>query len=222
MRNSKTTTGGRPRAKVLVLGLAGLCMASAALAGCSSSDSSSSEPVDREAGSASSDQGSSYKVGDKGPGGGTVFYVDESAAVGSRYMEAAPKTWNSTSADPQDSIEWCSNTETLIAGTFGTAIGTGKTNTDNMVAGGACTSGAANIVRGYGSAGAPAGSWSLPSLEELKALDVSGVGALPRDFFYWSSSQGGAEDAWFAFTGADRQLTDFKDNTYRVLPVRAF
>ena len=32
-------------------------------------------------------------VGDTGPGGGRVFYVDEMAADGSRYMEAAPKSW---------------------------------------------------------------------------------------------------------------------------------
>jgi hypothetical protein len=156
-----------------------------------------------------------------GPGGGKVFYVDENAATGSRYMEAAPNTWDGGSADP--GIAWCSNTTTLIAGTFGTAIGTGKTNTDNMVA--ACTSGAANSVRGYSSPGAPAGSWSLPSKEELNALNVwslqnPNAGGLTGNR-YWSSSQDGATLAWGLSTSAGPGFAA-KDSPLSVRPVRAF
>ena len=162
-------------------------------------------------------------VGATGPGGGIVFYVNEAAATGSRYMEAA-------TADSSSGIAWCSNTTSLITGveTFTSAgsapvIGSGNTNTDLMVAGGACTSGAAVSARAYGTATAPAGSWFLPSLSELNALygqrDVVG-GFAAVD--YWSSSQVGATFAWTQFFGAFNQGSANKLNAYRVRPVRAF
>ena len=180
-------------------------------------------------------KGGTCVLGDTGTGGGTVFHVDEGAAPGSRYIEAAPNTWNGDSADP--AIAWCSNTTTLIAGTFGTAIGTGKTNTDNMIAPGACTSGAANIVRAYSGGGV---EWSLPSQDELIALDVwsfqnSNAGGLVDDFYYWSSSQGanygnqfGIDDP-YAFVqkvggggGSAHHYAGYKHSWFSVRAVRAF
>jgi len=153
-----------------------------------------------------------YSVGDTGPGGGIVFITPTTSGnTTGQYFEAAP------SALP--GLAWCNNYPTLIAGTFGTAIGTGKTNTDNMVAGGACTSGAANSVRGYGTAGAPAGSWFLPSKDELTALYTSGVGGTLG--WYWSSSQISNTDTWqlnpaSGVTNADKNASD------DARPVRAF
>jgi hypothetical protein len=164
-------------------------------------------------------------LGDVGPGGGIVFYVNPANTPGSNYMEAAPNTWNGGSADP--SFGWCSNTETFITGTFGTAIGTGKANTDNMVAAGACTSGAANSVRAYAGA-LSAGSWSLPSLDELNELDVLGGGGLTAFALYWSSSQSESDAgrAWGQDVGygggSDHQFTGSKSFTGDVRPVRAF
>ncbi len=43
-------------------------------------------------------------IGDTGPGGGKVFYVNEANPAGSRYMEAPPNTWNGGSEDP--SLAW--------------------------------------------------------------------------------------------------------------------
>jgi len=117
-------------------------------------------------------------VGDTGPGGGTVFYVDETAGDGSRYMEAVvagtTPAWDDTNGGSY--YQWCVGTGQTNNVTTGTAIGSGTTNTDNMVA--ACTSGAANSVRAYTGGGLLAGSWSLPSLDELNALD-----ALDANFF---------------------------------------
>ncbi len=163
---------------------------------------------------------SAYVVGATGPGGGKVFYVDMSRPVGSRCFEAAPNTWDGGS-DP--GIAWCSNTSTSIAGSFGTAIGTGKANTDLMVASGACTSGAANSVRSYTGGRM---SWSLPSLDELNALDVSGVGGLTTGY-YWSSSQSAAAYAWGQYVGAgggsiNQNSSVPKTYPISVRPVRAF
>jgi hypothetical protein len=101
-------------------------------------------------------------------------------------------------------------------------IGSGKTNTDLMVAGG-CTSGAAVSARAYGTATAPAGSWFLPSLAELNALyaqkDVVGGFAAGN---YWSSSQDGANFAWFQNFGNGGQAGASKNGALDVRPVRAF
>ncbi len=158
-------------------------------------------------------------VGDTGPGGGKVFYVNPTDVLGSNYMEAAPNTWSGGSADP--AIAWCDNTPTLIGGTFGTAIGTGAANTTLMT--GACSSGAANSVRAYSATGAPAGSWSLPSKDELNQLYINRVsvgGFAAAD--YWSSSQDDAVFAWFQNFDLGYQFFDGKFVTLRVRPVRAF
>jgi hypothetical protein len=160
-------------------------------------------------------------IGDTGPGGGKVFYVDENAATGSRYMEAAPNTWDGGSADP--AIAWCNITSTPISGASGIAIGTGKTNTDNMVA--ACTSGAANSVRGYSSPGAPAGSWSLPSKDENNQLFIqrATVGGFAGGFLaYWSSSQINNVNAWAQSFEIDFASSRNKVTLNRVRPVKAF
>ncbi len=159
-------------------------------------------------------------LGSTGPGGGKVFYVNESNSTGSRYMEAAPNTWSGGSSDRV--LAWCSRTSTSIAGTFGTAIGSGKVNTDNMVASGACTSGAATSVRAY-TGGFGAGTWSLPSKAELNALytqkaTVGGFAAAS----YWSSSQFNAHNAWAQNFIRGFQDSFFKTNDLRVRPVRAF
>jgi hypothetical protein len=157
-------------------------------------------------------------VGNTGPGGGKVFYVNEANATGSRYLEAAPNTWNGGSADP--GIAWCSNTTSLTVGLFGTAIGTGKANTDLMVAGGACTSGAANSAHAYTGGGV---SWFLPSKDELNQLYlqktvVGGFAAV----FYWSSSQTDAISAWSQNFDSGNQVFVDKSDTRDVRPVRAF
>ena len=165
-------------------------------------------------------------VGDTGPGGGEVFYVNESNLDGSRYMEAVvagmSPAWDDTNGG--NYYQWCAGTGQTNNVVTGTAIGSGKTNTDNMVT--ACTSGAANSVRAYTGGGLPAGSWSLPSLDELNALDVSGVGGLLAFNLYWSSSQNDASNAWDQGVGHGGgsfwQYTDFKDLTFHVRPVRAF
>ncbi len=179
-----------------------------------------------------------YVVGDTGPGGGKIFYVDMTRPSGSQCFEAAPNTW-SGGADP--SAEWCSNTLNLLVGTFGTAIGTGKTNTANMVAAvspGPCSSGAGFMAYNYSNGAA--NSWFLPSSDELNQLckyargqsttvadqDVmcNSSGSLQGGFAagrYWSSSQGSPVSAWSQFFFGS-QTPIFKGDALLVRPVRAF
>ena len=160
-------------------------------------------------------------VGNTGPGGGIVFYVNEAASTGSRYMEAATADIAGTSA-------WCSITNGVIAGVetiisaSSSVIGSGNANTDAMIAGG-CTSGAANSVRAYGTATAPAGSWFLPSAAELDQLrsQRAVVGGFTISE-YWSSSQSAARFAFAQYFGNGNQYDNFKYTLYNVRPVRAF
>ena len=62
-----------------------------------------------------------YELRDVGPAGGLIFYID-----GTTYYEAAP-------SDQSDGKLWSNITATLI-GTTGTAIGTGKQNTLDIIA----------------------------------------------------------------------------------------
>jgi hypothetical protein len=167
-------------------------------------------------------------VGNTGPGGGIVFYVNEAATTGARYMEAALSGWN-TGADP--ALEWGVNTggvdcSTLnIAGAVGTAIGTGRDNTNAITT--ACTAAqapAAWAARNYTGGGLATGSWFLPSQDELNQLFLQRavVGGFAADD-YWSSSLVNANDAWSQdFVNGSQSNDDKGSSAYRVRPVRAF
>ncbi|MSW12643.1 MAG: DUF1566 domain-containing protein, partial [Actinobacteria bacterium] len=128
-------------------------------------------------------------VGDTGPGGGVVFYVQASGgtftSTGSdcntacKYFEAAPRGWGdgitvaagettgSSTVDPI--LKWCSNTTSLRNANTKTAIGDGRPNTTtstNSVA--ACTSGAIYHADLY--AGGTKTDWHLPSKDELNQM----------------------------------------------------
>ena len=87
-----------------------------------------------------------YKVGQTGPGGGTIFYVDLTRPEGSRYFEVAPSTWRGGNVGPLAS--WGCYGDP-IAGARGIAIGTGEQNTAAILA--ECTDArtAAQIVDDY-------------------------------------------------------------------------
>jgi hypothetical protein len=144
-----------------------------------------------------------------------VFYDAGTEQSWGRFMEAA-------TADITTLESWCFNTTTLIIGTFGTAIGTGKANTDLMVAGGACITGAANSARAYGTAGAPAGSWFLPSKDELHQLYTQRTVVGFAAGLAWSSSQSAANRAWLQSFDHGGQLNASNSNALNVRPVRAF
>jgi hypothetical protein len=164
-----------------------------------------------------------YAVGDVGPAGGVIFYVNPThAADGWRFLEAAP-------ADQSGGAKWgCFRT--AIAGARGTAVGTGRQNTLDMLAScdepataaGLCANARINGVAG----------WFLPSRDELalmhEHLAVNGVGDFygggkPDNVSYWSSSQQDADmAAHIDFADNGRQHVDDKDFPRRVRAIRAF
>ena len=172
-------------------------------------------------------QGGTCIVGNTGPGGGIVFYVQTATAAAPwRYMEAAPNTWSGGNADGEST--WCNVTNnevpnlldgTTAAVTTATAIGAGFNNTQKMLLG--CTFGAANAAASYNGGGKS--DWFLPSKDELNQLylvktTVGGFGTQ-----YWSSSEVDASIAWQQSIETGNQFNDSsKANLRYVRPVRAF
>ena len=164
-----------------------------------------------------------YKIGDTGPGGGSIFFVDyNDQYAGFNYLEAAPSSCQATKA-------WSSDTtHSLVAvnGWAARAVGSGQANTTAMLADGATsylrdTSGAASYA-----SSCRAGSksdWFLGSLGEMKLMydNLQGVGGFVADY-YWSSSERNAGNAWSQVFGDGNQLDTSKNGTPYVRPVRAF
>jgi DUF1680 family protein len=163
-----------------------------------------------------------YALGDIGPAGGFIFFENPNHAIdGWRYLEAAP-------IDQSAGATWgCFRR--LIDGARGTAIGTGRQNTADMLAacddpGSAahlCASLSLNGVRG----------WFLPSRDELtlmyRNLKAAGIGGFTDgghadNVTYWASSQQTADmSVHVDFADLGRVHGDDKDFPRRVRAIRA-
>ncbi len=187
-------------------------------------------------------QGGTCALGDTGPGGGIVFYIQTATAAAPwRYMEAAPNTWSGGSADPK--IRWCNITNAYVPNLHtgstsdpqtSTAIGAGYSNTQKMLRG--CTYGAANAAASYNGGGKS--DWHLPSKDELNQLRLqrTTVGGFSNDSYLTSSESPYAEDpfadppvptpnyVWTQFlsSGGLMSLSKASDPIGAVRPVRAF
>ena len=166
------------------------------------------------------------KVGQIGPGGGTIFFVDYHQIYSDfDYLEAAPAFWAGTlGVDPTS--EWCSNTESKIElglnNWSSRAIGLGPLNTKTMLAN--CTSGAANLVATYNaSTYTKKRDWFLPTIGELMLMsnNLQGLaGLLASD--YWSSSGSSEISGWVQSFDHSYQGEATKGTLYHVRPVRRF
>ena len=123
-------------------------------------------------------------VGDTGPGGGIVFYVQASGtfACGAtlastcKYLEVAPNTWSGGSADPtklwaivahqSSDIATIANDSSAYNNALG--IGLGYTNSLAIVGQGNDTTTAAGAARAYD--GGTQSDWYLPTTAELNLL----------------------------------------------------
>lgn len=166
-------------------------------------------------------------VGDTGPGGGIVFYVDLNRPVGSRYFEAACVGWQNdcdgTTADPL--AEWgCIGT--LISGAGGHAIGAGEQNTADIVTGCPTPGVAAHLANDLVLGGQT--DWFLPSKDELNEMftmlhsSFTPLGGFLTDDFYLSSSEDDDASAFAQRFDDGVQDNRSKGTTYYVRPVRVF
>jgi hypothetical protein len=131
-----------------------------------------------------------YEVGDRGPGGGIVYYISASnfTSTGStcdtacKYLEVAPSTWQSGTLANDLTYQWSTDTTTstvqnrVTAGTesgfsyekFNWKIGQGFYNTSVMKVAGATSAAQAKVLAYAG--GSTAGQWFIPSMNELNEL----------------------------------------------------
>lgn len=162
-------------------------------------------------------------VGDVGPAGGFIFYDNPNhARDGWRYLEAAPY-------DQSAGAKWgCFRR--LIAGARGTAIGTGRQNTEDILKACAEPGTAAHLCATFTLNGV--GGWFLPSRDELTQMyaNLRAKNAAPfqdagltDNFTYWASSQNTADMAAHVdFADLGRLHGDDKDFPRRVRAIRAF
>jgi hypothetical protein len=201
---------------ILFIFIASLCLAfifSFSLFGCNS------DKEERE-----------YIIGEKGPAGGIIFYINPNYQNDDwHYLEAAP-------ADQIVSIMWFSeimyNNENYFAtGAKSTAVGTGKSNTQiivNIQGEGIYAAQLCNDLElgGYD-------DWFLPSRDELNLmyenLHLKGLGGFNQndgEEYYWSSSESADDDevlyAWQQSFEDGDQEEDNKWYEYRVRAIRSF
>ena len=153
-----------------------------------------------------------YKVGDTGPAGGIIFYDKGKSTDGWRFLEAAP-------SDQDKGIQWNEGLYVEIA--TATAIGTGKANTNTIIAEQGSGNYAATLCRDLSLGGF--NDWFLPSKDELHLMYVNlkkaGLGGLGG--YYWSSSSN-RDRAWGHNFHDGFQSVNSKENKGAVRAIRAF
>ncbi len=157
-----------------------------------------------------------YKIGDKGPGGGIVFYITDGGAHG---LEAAPPKWKGTPEDPK--TQWSNMFLKSVPGTL-TAIGSGSANSKAIITQPGHTASAAKLCSDYN--GGSLNDWYLPSKDELNEMfkQKAVVGGF-TERRYWSSSEGSAQGAWAQHFREGKQSNNNKEvEDYYVRPVRTF
>lgn len=158
-----------------------------------------------------------YNIGDVGPSGGLIFYINENYETDNwKYLEAAPSTGDTVT------IKW-SNISNSAVTTTSTLIGSGYDNTLAIINQIGHTSSAAKncndaILNTYD-------DWFLPSQSELdlmyRNLHLSGIGYFTATS-YWSSSEVSATNAYRQTFNGGAQSSQTKSTTYRYRPIRKF
>ena len=166
--------------------------------------------------------GGTCVVGNTGPGGGTVFYVASGTftATGSpcgsscKYLEVGGAF---------GSVAWCpagSLSNALTTTAFGSAIGSGYSNTQTMLAG--CSSGMAyNVTATSGGKS----DWYIPSRGEWDAMYAAKTAASITFFVsgtgFLSSEEASASNVHEIINGTGAWTTYTKINTHAAISTRA-
>jgi len=153
-----------------------------------------------------------YIVGDTGPAGGLVFYKAPTRQSWGQYLEVAVVGVTGAFG--------CEGTE--ISGADGTAIGTGRQNTIDILAVCKTIGIAARIAADYRGGGKS--DWYLPSKDELSALGAAnkklGLGYFG---FLWASTESDANSAWWhGLEADDENITPKSYADQNVAPIRSF
>jgi alpha-tubulin suppressor-like RCC1 family protein/uncharacterized protein YjdB len=152
-------------------------------------------------------------VGDTGPGGGKVFYVDTNDDyIGFDYLEVAATESSST---------WCSTASAPLSLSGAGDVAQGINNMQSIL--GSCSSGAASVARAF--TGGSKTDWYLPAPDELSLVktnlvDSGLLSGLSGD--YWTSRQYDATRAYTVNPVSGVGAFALKNETRAVRPIRAF
>jgi hypothetical protein len=154
--------------------------------------------------------------------GGKVAYVLQLGDPG--YDPTTPHGLIAATLDQSTGIQWYNNNDYTTTGATGTAIGTGLSNTNAIIAsqGETATSyAAAGLARAY--AGGGYTDWYLPSKDELNKLylNKNAIGGF-ADAGYWSSTEFDFYLAWYQGFFLGSQVNVNKVYTFCVRAIRAF
>jgi hypothetical protein len=154
--------------------------------------------------------------------GGKVAYIQQSGDTG--YVAGEQRGLIAAASDQSTGIIWAvaAYQGTSVPGGTGTALGTGSSNTDNIIAqNGAGTAYAAGLARACTDGGYS--DWFLPSLDELDKLydNRVAIGGFVGSS-YWSSSEDAASLAWLQSFADGIQGSTNKNVSLRVRAARAF
>jgi tetratricopeptide (TPR) repeat protein len=171
-----------------------------------------------------------YRIGDRGPAGGIIFYDKGQYTDGWRYLEAAPSDIGPThcgrltDAGTDEVLDYIEGIRTERRGR---GIGAGKRNTEILVAElnrNGESRGAAQLARAYTLNGY--NDWFLPNIDELKLiyenLRKNSLGGF-RNGWYLSSNVFSSNTV-FGMKFSDGDYTNFStyDADNYVRPIRAF
>ena len=170
-----------------------------------------------------------YSIGDTGPAGGLIFYINPNSATdGWKYLEAAAS--DLTNDNNYYFIPW-NNEDHILTGVTAIAIGSGISNTQEIVNMQGEGSYAAKLCSDLTKGGYS--DWFLPSIDELNLMHenlyLNGLGSFEPDV-YWSSSEINIKTASSLYFNDGGQYYDYKhvddDNKHiyglRVRAARAF
>lgn len=158
-----------------------------------------------------------YKIGDRGPGGGFVFYDKGVFSNGWRYLEAASEEF-------EFSTEWGTFGKNVAGTEF--SIGNGKRNSQIilMVLKKSAETGKA-VQRAADITSDALNDWFLPSKDELNLMYTNlkkNNLANFKNTEYWSSSQLSENWAWCQSFKDGKQLSNQKNGNCYIRPIRAF
>ncbi len=156
-----------------------------------------------------------YSIGENGPAGGIIFFLEEDGRHG---FEAAPTDQGTSSLG-----QGCGSGTNMLLG-LSSDIGTGSSNTQKILTNCSTAGTAAAIAKAYSLNGYQ--DWYLPSKDELNELyknkDILGNFA---NEYYWSSSERSSFEGWLQnFTTGVQAYTykSFNGINYPVRVIRDF